>query len=52
MHNSLMIALSINTLSDRILGKLIPEPKPGGRKREVDIWEVLNRIFYVLLVGD
>ena len=22
-----------------------PEPKPGGRKREVDMWEVLNAIF-------
>ena len=30
---------------------LIPEPKPGGRPREVDMWEVLNGIFYVLVEG-
>ena len=29
------------------LSDMIPEPKPGGRKREVDMWEVLNAIFYV-----
>ncbi|MCV3216565.1 transposase [Plectonema radiosum NIES-515] len=23
----------------------------GGRKREVDMWEVLNAIFYILLEG-
>lgn len=33
------------------LSDLIPDPKPGGRKREVDMWEVLNAIFYVLLEG-
>lgn len=33
------------------LSDLIPEPKPGGRKREVDMWEVLNAIFYVLVEG-
>ncbi|PLZ52630.1 hypothetical protein CBP13_10570, partial [Fischerella thermalis WC441] len=27
----------------------IPEAKPGGRKREVDMWQVLNAIFYILL---
>jgi transposase len=27
---------------------LLPEAKPGGRPREVDLWEVLNAIFYVL----
>ena len=27
------------------LSDLIPEPKPGGRKREVNMWEVLNAIF-------
>ncbi len=26
---------------------LISEPKPGGRPREVDMWSVLNGIFYV-----
>jgi Putative transposase of IS4/5 family (DUF4096) len=29
------------------LSDLIPKPKPGGRKREVDMWEVLNAIFYI-----
>lgn len=31
------------------LSETIPEPKRGGRKREVDMWEVLNAIFYVHL---
>jgi transposase len=30
---------------------LIPPAKPGGRPREVEIWEVLNAIFYVLTQG-
>ena len=33
------------------LSDMIPEPKPGGRKREVDMWEVLNAIFYILVEG-
>ncbi len=33
------------------LSDMIPEPKRGGRKREVDMWEVLNAIFYVLVEG-
>lgn len=33
------------------LSDLIPEPKPGGRPREVDMWEVVNAIFYVLIEG-
>ncbi|MBD6615298.1 IS5 family transposase [Komarekiella sp. 'clone 1'] len=33
------------------LSDLIPEPKKGGRHREVDMWEVLNAIFYVLYEG-
>lgn len=33
------------------LSDMIPEAKPGGRKREVDMWSVLNAIFYVLLEG-
>ena len=33
------------------LSDMIPEPKPGGRKREVDMWQVLNAIFYVLVEG-
>jgi len=34
-----------------ILSDLIPEPKSGGRPREVEMWEVLNAIFYVLCEG-
>ena len=30
---------------------MIPEPKPGGRKREVNMWQLLNAIFYVLVEG-
>ncbi|ACC83046.1 IS5 family transposase [Nostoc punctiforme] len=33
------------------MSDLIPEAKPGGRKREVDMWEVLNAIFYILVEG-
>jgi len=33
------------------LSDLLPEAKPGGRPREVDLWEVLNAIFYVLVEG-
>lgn len=34
-----------------LISDLIPEPKSGGRKREVDMWEVLNGIFYILVEG-
>lgn len=34
-----------------LLRDMIPEPKPGGRPREVDMWEVLNAIFYILCEG-
>jgi transposase len=33
------------------ISDLIPDAKAGGRKREVDIWEVLNAIFYILVEG-
>jgi transposase len=33
------------------LQDLMPEPKPGGRPRTVELWEVLNAIFYVLVEG-
>ena len=33
------------------LSDMIPEAKRGGRQREVDMWEVLNAIFYVLVEG-
>lgn len=35
----------------KLISDLIPEAKPGGRKREVDMWEVLNAIFYILVDG-
>ena len=35
----------------QILSPLIPPPKPGGRKRETDIREVINAIFYLLRSG-
>jgi len=34
-----------------LLSDLIPEPKPGGRPREVDLWEILNAIFFILCEG-
>lgn len=34
-----------------LLSDMIPEAKPGGRPREVDMWEILNAIFYVLVEG-
>ncbi len=33
------------------LSELIPEAKPGGRPRQVDIWQILNAILYVLVEG-
>jgi transposase len=34
-----------------LIEPLIPAAKPGGRDREVEIWSVLNAIFYVLTQG-
>ena len=34
-----------------LLSDIIPEPKLGGRPREVDMWSVLNAIFYLLCEG-
>lgn len=34
-----------------LIKDLIPDAKPGGRKREVDMWEILNAIFYILVEG-
>ena len=34
-----------------LLRDLLPEAKPGGRPREVDLWEILNAIFYILVEG-
>ncbi len=33
------------------LHDLIPEAKSGGRPRSVEMWEVLNAIFYILVEG-
>jgi len=33
------------------LSDLLPEAKPGGRPREVDLWEALNAILYLLVEG-
>lgn len=35
----------------QILKPMVPEVKPGGRPRSVDIREVLNAIFYLLCAG-
>jgi transposase len=44
---------STNLTQDQweLIEPLIPEPLPGGRPREVDMWEVLNAIFYILCEG-
>jgi putative transposase len=46
-------AYSSNLTQDQweLLEPLIPPAKPGGRPREVEIWEVLNAIFYLLCEG-
>lgn len=46
-------AYSSNLTQDQweLLEPLIPDAKPGGRPREVEIWEILNAIFYVLCEG-
>lgn len=33
------------------LSELLPAAKPGGRPREVELWAVLNAIFYLLVEG-
>ena len=34
-----------------IIKTLIPEAKPGGRPRMVDMREIINGIFYILVAG-
>jgi transposase len=34
-----------------LIEAMIPPAKPGGRNREVEVWSVLNAIFYVLTQG-
>jgi transposase len=36
---------------DELIYDLLPMAKPGGRPREVDLFEILNAIFYVLVEG-
>ena len=35
----------------KFFSPLIPEPKKGGRPREVDVREIVNAIFYLLKAG-
>jgi putative transposase len=35
----------------KLIKELIPPPKPGARRRELDMRLVLNAIFYVLVGG-
>ncbi|MBW4443533.1 MAG: IS5 family transposase [Plectolyngbya sp. WJT66-NPBG17] len=35
----------------QLIEPLIPSAKSGGRPREVDVWDVLNAIFYLLTQG-
>jgi putative transposase len=35
----------------RIIRRLLPAPKPGGRPRTTDLRAVINAIFYVLRSG-
>ena len=34
-----------------LIEPLIPPAKPGGRHREVEMWAVLNALFYVVVQG-
>ena len=34
-----------------LIEAMIPPAKPGGRNREVEVWSVLNAIFYVFTQG-
>jgi transposase len=42
---------NLNRAQFEFLSDLIPEQKPGGRPREIDMWQLLNAIFYVLVEG-
>lgn len=41
----------LSPLQEELIKDYIPPAKPGGRPREVDMIEVLNAIFYVLVNG-
>src|ERR1700687_6093366 len=34
-----------------LVDSIIPEGKPGGRPRSIDVWAVVNAIFYLLRTG-
>ena len=34
-----------------IIKTLVPEAKPGGRRSTVDMREIINGIFYILVAG-
>jgi transposase len=34
-----------------VVEPMVPPAKPGGRKRTIDVREILNGIFYVLWTG-
>ena len=34
-----------------LIEPLIPRAKPGGRPREIEVWDVMNAIFYLLTQG-
>jgi putative transposase len=42
---------NLNQAQFELIEPLIPPPKPGGRHREVEMWAVLNAIFYVVVQG-
>ena len=41
----------LNDAEWRIISRLLPTPKPGGRPRTTDLRAVVNAIFYVLRSG-
>ena len=34
-----------------VIEPMLPKAKPGGRKREVDLFEIINAILYVFIEG-
>lgn len=42
---------NLNQAQFELIESLIPAAKPGGRPRKVDMWAVLNAIFYVVVQG-
>lgn len=42
---------NLSQVQFELIEPLIPPAKPGGRHREVDMWAVLNALFYVVVQG-